>query len=168
MKKVKGPTPESTQALSEQERQRQQGVINTTQQALNPYLPGSEGMSQFRQGLASQAASANATAGGNALARIREKAQAMGFANQPITYGAEAGLQNEQAARAAQIPFQVQEAAAPLELQAAGQEQNLARLYDPEAYYGLAANQAEQARNRRAALWGTVAAGATSLIKPRV
>ena len=168
MKKSKGPTAEQSQQLSDQERQRQYGAIDTAQQAINPYLPGSQGMSEYRQGLTSRLKSANATAGEQALNAIRQRAAAAGFDfQQPITTAAEQGAQITNAQAGAQIPFEVAQAAAPIEQQAAQQQLGLARLYDPESYYRLAAQQAEQERQRKGGIWGTLAkiglAGASAI-----
>jgi len=134
----------------------QERLSGAAETGVAPYLAGSQGMSQFRQGLGSQAASALATGGENALSNIRQRAQAAGFGfQQPITFGAEAGLQGELAKQRAQIPFQVAQAAAPLELQAAGQEAGLAQ----QAMQGYQADQ-----QRKAALWGALAGIGTGLI----
>jgi hypothetical protein len=146
----KKPSPEEAAT-------RQAGTtLERASTGLNPYLAGSEGMSEFRRGLGSQASSALATSGENALSRIRNRAQAAGFGfGQPVTFGAEAGLQGQLQQQAAQLPFEVQQAAAPLEMGAAqqlagigGQQTNLAHEY---------AQQAEARRKRKAGLFGGLA-----------
>jgi hypothetical protein len=147
----KKPSPEEAQMS-------QAGnYLSSAATGLNPYLAGSQGMSDFRRGALSQGSSAIATSGENALSRIRNRAQAAGFGGmgQPITFGAEAGLQGQLQQQAAQLPFEVQKAAAPLEMGAAqqlagigGQQTNLARLYY---------DKAEAARKRKAGLWGGLA-----------
>ncbi len=142
-------------------------TVGTTQTALNPYLPGSTGMSDFRKGLYGTLSSATNRAGENAIASSRARAQAAGFGggSQPIQYGAESQIGNETASRLGQIPAQVEQQAAPIELQAAqqygqtaqpqiqasgetnaiaGTEGNLAKVYNPESYYSTGANLAGQ------------------------
>lgn len=151
-------------------------TIDTAKAGVSPYLAGSSGMSEFRRALTGNLAHSTALTGDNAIARTRERAQAAGFGgNQPITFGAEAGLANEQAGRIAQIPAQVEAQAAPLEMQAAGlegtlagQQLNAAHVYNPESYFNQGTDleqqrqnefyrQQEEARKRKAGIWGSLA-----------
>ncbi len=183
MKKKPAPVAPPPTGLSTEQRQAQEaqvGQANTTiantQTALSPYLPGSSGMSEFRRALTGNLAHSTAVTGDNAIAQSRNRAQAAGFGgHQPITFGAESALANEQAGRIAAIPGQVEAQAAPLELQAtgqlantAGQQIQAANVYNPESYYSAAANaeqqrqnefanQQEEARKRKAGIWGSLA-----------
>lgn len=121
-------------------------------------------------------AHSTANAGENAMARIRERAQAAGFgSNQPITFAAENQQANENAGRIAQIPLQVEQQVAPLEMQAANQyaglgndELSAARIYNPESYYGAGVGmenqrqqdyyrQLQEQRQKKGGIWGTLA-----------
>src|SRR5262245_53379486 len=120
----KDKSPQQSLALSEQERQRRETEAGRAQQAISPYLAGSNQMSEYGRGLRSALATSTANTGENALANLRQRAQTAGFGSiqQPITFGAETGLASQQAQRIADIPRQVTETMAPLELQAAGQQ----------------------------------------------
>jgi len=108
-------------------------------------------MSQFRKNLTSQMGSQLATGGENALSNIRQRALASGFGfNQPITAGAESGLQSELARQRSEIPLRVEQQAAPLELAAAGQ-------YQPQGYFNQAMQAAREEEARKGGLWGGLA-----------
>lgn len=174
MKKSK-PTPGLATATADQDAAlgRTNQAIGTTQNALSGFLPGSNGMSEYRRALTGKYATATANTGENALARTRERAAAAGFGGggQPITFGAETQLANEQAGRIAAIPGQVEEQVAPLELQAAGQygqtanqDLSVAHAYDPrqEQFY----KEQEEARKRKAGIWGGLAKVGLNLAVP--
>src|SRR5215510_8542266 len=154
--------------LSQEEMQRRNAEAQKAGQGLSPYLAGSDTMSEYGRGLRSSLATSTANAGENALSGIARRAEAAGFGpSNPYTLNAQAAQSNVNAQRQADIPRQVIETMAPLELQAAGQQTNLAHLYDPEAYYQQYAQSERDAANRRAQLWGSLAGIGSRLIKPR-
>lgn len=168
------PSPVQNQAfgISDDQRANADATTDTTKQALSGYLPGSTGMSDFRRALTGNMSKAVATTGDNALAHSRERAAAAGFGGggQPITVGAENELANEQAGRISQIPGQVEQIAAPLELQATGQEAGIASREASNAagYFNTGTDieqqrqaefnrQQEEARKRKSGIWGSLA-----------
>ncbi len=167
------PSPVQNQSFQISEGQRAAGnqTLDTAKQGFSPYLAGSDGMSEFRRALTGNLSHATALTGNNAIAHSRERAAAAGFGGQqPITFGAENQLANEQAGRIAAIPGQVEAQAAPLELQAAGQTANIGQtqLGSANPYYNAGidlerqrqeefARQQEEARKRKAGIWGSLA-----------
>lgn len=173
-------SPVQTQDLtnSQDSQNAANSTLSTESQALSPYLAGSNGMSQFRTALTGSLASSTANTGDNAMAAIKQRAQAagMGSDSQPITMGAENQETDQQAGRVAQIPSEVEQQAAPLELQAAGEEQGIANTENSSAQgYNNSGNQLayqnqqdyenqlQQQRQQKAGIWGALAkAGLTA------
>lgn len=167
---VPAPDPASIYAQQQAGQTSELGSANSTidqaKTGVSPYLAGSSGMSEFRRALTGKMSHATANVGDNALAHARERAQMAGFGGggQPITYGSENELGQEQANRIAAIPGQVEAQVAPLEMQAASQFGNLAgeqlsaaHVYDPQTYFSEYEKQQEEARKRKAGIWGSLA-----------
>lgn len=168
------PSAVQNQAFANADADRTAGnaTIDTAKQGFSPYMAGSDGMSEFRRALTGNLARSTANTGDNAIARSRERAQAAGFGGggQPMQFGAENELANEQAGRIASIPGQVEQIAAPLELQAAGATAGIgeSQMSDARGYFGQGVNeedqrmqefykQQEEARKRKAGIWGALA-----------
>lgn len=162
--KKKTPQPQAPSPVQTDSFKIAEGERAPAAAGFSNYLPGSPGMSEFRRALTGSLAHSTAKTGENAIARSRERAAASGFGfSDPITTSAETGLANEQAGRIAQIPAQVEQMAAPLELQASG-----ALLNDARGYYGAGVGledqrmadfykQQEEARRKKAGIWGSLA-----------
>lgn len=177
MKKKAAPAPpppspvqDKAFGISEADRAAGNQTLDTAKQGFAPYLAGSSGQSEFRRALTGNLARSTANTGDNAIARSRERAQRAGFgANQPLVYGAENQLANEQAGRIADIPLQVEQAAAPLEMQAAGQVAGIgeSQLGSAQGYFNSGEDleqqriaefnrQQEEARKKKAGIWGAL------------
>lgn len=155
------PSPIQQQALatSQQQQQLQQGQIGaagqTIAQAQQPLTAITQrdatGQTALRRALTTTGTQATNQAYNNAAAASRLRGLGAGLANQPMELGNERALEGQRASALGQIPFQVEQQAAPLELQASGLENQLAntqlgaaRIYNPESYFGTGASMEEQ------------------------
>jgi|SRR5215471_5918700 len=178
MKKGKPPSQTAQQQFGQEQQARDTAAgtagqtLQATQTALSPYLAGSAGMSDFRRNLANQMGTSLASANENNLASIRNRAAAAGFGySQPITAQAEIGAGTQGRLAQSQIPLQVEQTAAPLELGAANQlagvgaqQANIARMYNPQQYFNDYMQAAEQERQQKGGLFGALAGIGASLI----
>ena len=178
MKKKTPPVPNTytsplqTQAQQVADTSRSAGTqtLEAAKGAYGNFIPGSEGSSAHRRNLFAGLSGTVARGNENQMARMRERAQAAGFAGQPITMAAENEVANEGAGRIAQIPLQVEEAAMPYEMQGIQGLTGIGQgeVADARSMFGQATGmedarlaayykQQEEARKRKAGIWGTLA-----------
>jgi hypothetical protein len=175
----------STQALalSEDEKKRRNASLDTAgsmigsaDAAIKDFY--GSGMDNWKRNQVNTRTADTTKSFNDALAGSRLRARTAGFGyEQPAEQAGETNIENARADALAKIPGQVETEAIPIEMQAIGEEGNLAgaemgiaRTYDPQSYYGSAVNQDQAAAERRKSLWQSIIGGVTSvgskLVKP--
>ncbi len=164
------PLQTQAQETSNVERGQATQTLDAAKGAYGNFIPGSDGSSAYRKNLYAGLSGQVARTNDNALARSRERAQASGFAGQPIAHLAENNVANENANRISQIPLQVDREAMPFEMQGiqglTGIGEN--QLSDARSMFGQASGmedqrlseyykQQEEARKRKSGIWGSLA-----------
>lgn len=158
------------------QQQQAQGTLASARPAINRVsaVDPNTGTTALRRALTNSANATTSKAYSNALVASRGRGLAAGLQDQPMQAGNELAIEGQRASALGQIPNQVEQTAAPLELQAAGllnQQAGLetgiantglgaASQYDPNAPLNTAANleanrvqQEQQANAQRSGLW---------------
>jgi hypothetical protein len=144
---------QKTFSIAEEERAARNKLIEPASGALARYY-SPEGMSEYAKTQQTLRESDTNKAFNNSLAANRMRARMAGFGyEQPLTQAGDMYTENARAAELARIPAETQSEAARLGLQAIGQQQGFAGMYQPMGYYNTGAQQYENEAARRGGLW---------------
>jgi hypothetical protein len=146
-------------------------MISGASQALQGFY--GPGMDEWKRTQVNQRTSDTTGAFNNDAAAQRLRARQAGFGyEQPGVQQDQSNIENARAGAISKIPGQVEAEAVPIELQAAGQEgqlanaqQGIARTYDPEGYYNSAVSQDQAAAQRRASMWNSIIGAGTGIAR---